>query len=271
MRFGILGKAICLVGVVGLVPAVFTAEAAVTLTSGNSTLAIDTGSSAGAYNWTVDGTNQLYQQWFWYRIGAAGPESSIDALSTANVQMLGADMARITYTGASLKVEVTYMLNGGSEGSHQSDVGESIRLTNLTASSMDLHFFQYSDFDLGNTVNDDTVTLVYPGKVRQADGPGGLELSETSVIAAPGHYELGFFANTLNKLNDANPTTLSDGATTLGPGDVTWAFEWDPTLAGNGTYLISKDKMMEPVPEPATLVLLAGGAMSLLLRRRRAK
>src|SRR5262245_44964440 len=39
------------------------------LTDDNSSAQFDTASPANAFNWTVDGINQLVQQAFWYRVG----------------------------------------------------------------------------------------------------------------------------------------------------------------------------------------------------------
>ena len=54
----------------------------VTLSDGNSSVAVSPDTQAGMYNWTINGVNILYQQWFWYRVGDSGPEKSIDTLGT---------------------------------------------------------------------------------------------------------------------------------------------------------------------------------------------
>ncbi len=51
-----------------------------TLTDNNSVAQINPNSQSGMFNWSVDGQNQLNQQWFWYRIGNT-PEQSIDTIS----------------------------------------------------------------------------------------------------------------------------------------------------------------------------------------------
>jgi len=33
----------------------------------------DPNAVAGQFSWVVDGVEQIYQQWFWYRIGDVGP------------------------------------------------------------------------------------------------------------------------------------------------------------------------------------------------------
>ena len=46
----------------------------------NSSAVIDDGSEEGMSSWIVDGTENLFQQWFWYRIGDQVDESSLDTL-----------------------------------------------------------------------------------------------------------------------------------------------------------------------------------------------
>src|SRR5262245_13864177 len=54
--------------------------ALLSLIDDNSQADFDTASAANNYNWFVDNTDLLAQQAFWYRIGNAGPESSVHAL-----------------------------------------------------------------------------------------------------------------------------------------------------------------------------------------------
>ncbi len=56
----------------------------------------------------------------------------------------------------------------------------------------------------------------------------------------------------MDALNDPLSTTLND-LDSEGPGDVTWAFQWDISLAGNQSFLISRDKLLT-VPEPGQRV-----------------
>jgi hypothetical protein len=265
--FGV-GLAVCCVLCSGTV-----AEASVVMTDGNSLATIDPTVSANMNSWVVDGVSELYEQSFWVRKGATGGEVPLNSSSfTALVQQFTPNLLKVTYTGANayagLNIEVTYDLTGGSLGSHKSDMGESIKILNTTRSSMDVHFFQYVDFDLNGTPGGDSLAFADDGNsVRQSEA--GSTLSETVLTPRPGHHEGDYYNNTLSKLMDGLPTTLSDVNNVSHPGDATWAFEWDPTVAANGSFLISKDKRLDAeVPEPATMIvwLLLGAASCLGMR-----
>jgi hypothetical protein len=243
--------------------------AVLTLDDLNSHVEIQTNSSAGMYEWEVNGVNHLFQQWFWYRYSNATvtmtDENSIDELGSATTagpfdlnSTPGHDVVRITHQDANLKVEVKYSLVGNVAPSEFSIIGEEISLKNVGSSTMTLKFFQYSDFDLGGTSNDDSVTLQGIA-AHQEDGvnPYLSEVVGFGVGSSPSHYSADLFANTLNAFNDGLPTTLNDN-NSAGPGDVTWAFQWDFTLAPGASVAFSKQKSIG-VPEPASLLLFGFG------------
>src|SRR5262252_2809974 len=188
------------------------------LVNNNSDAQVNPNSQQGMFNWFVDGQNQLFQQWFWYRVGTNGPEHSIDTISAPSIVRPDAKTAYFTYGGAAngYSVEVDYVLTGQAPGSGQASVAESIKIHNFAANPtniLDFHFFQYSDFDLGNTIIDDSVQLGKDafGKFNEAlQREGGFALtSETDVTPGADHGEVNTFANTLNKLNDGAATTLN--------------------------------------------------------------
>ena len=250
----------------------------VTLTDQNSVAQINTGSSAGMFNWSVQGQNQLAQQWFWFRVGPGGPEHSIDTISAPTITTPNARTLYTTYNNGAFSVEVDYTLTGGLAASGRSDIGESIRINNLTGAPLDFHFFQYSDFDLGGLAGGQTVQLGrnLGGLFNEASqsGPGVIlgehVNSDTSVVPGATHGEVGFFNATLVKLNNGVADNLNDNPGPVGPGDVTWALQWDLLIDPNSSALISKDKFIQvTVPEPSALALISVGLAGLALRKRR--
>ena len=232
----------------------------IVLQSLNSSASIDPSSQAGMYNWTVDGVNNLYQQWFWYRIGNESSEKSIDTLNLVSAQSLGG-LASLSYVSAnrSFEVDITYSLLGGRANTHTSDLGEQIAIRNLSNGNLDFHFFQYSDFDLnGNSAGD---TASHPNKNTIDQSKNSQILSETVVTPAPNHWQIDYYPNILALLDNTQADTLSDGTTPLGPGDPSWAFEWDDVIGVNQDLVISKDKLIRPIPEVASSLGLFGLAL----------
>jgi hypothetical protein len=241
----------------------------ITLAHNNSIAFIDTGSQAGMFNWQVEGQNQLAQQWFWYRVGNLGPEAAINTISGPIITQPNARQVTVLYGNFNpvFSLQVDYLMTGGVPGSGQSDIGESILIQNKTAAPLDFHFFQYSDFDLGGIAGGDTVQLgknLSGTRFNEAiQSKGGVAFTETVTVPGANHGETAFFNATLLKLNDGVADILSDQLFPgpLGPGDVTWAFQWDLLIPANGSALISKDKYLEinVVPEPSTVLLTVLG------------
>ena len=251
----------------------------VTLTDNNSVAQVNVGSQAGMFNWFVQGQDQLAQQWFWYSIGNTAPQS-IDTISAPTISLYnGTRGLSVMYNNGSYSVSIDYLLSGGSVvGPGQfaaSDIGENIRILNQTANPLSFKFYQYSDFDLGGLGND-TVQLGQNlrglfNEASQTDPLAGL----TETVVTPGaiHGEANLFPTTLATLNNGiNPVTLNDTVGPVGPGDATWALEWDFVINPGATALISKDKYLTVlIPEPSSLTLLGlGAAVALAWKRRRA-
>jgi len=263
------------------------AKADTTLTDVNSTASFDTDGGLGMWDWTVDGIDHMAQQWFWYRVGPTGPEAPLanggglvfvgEIASNGDFDPGNENLAlRYLAANGTFQIDVNFNLSGGTVGSNASDISEVITITNLTGSSLDFHFFQYSDFDLGGTVSDLSARIGVDGsgKPYVADQwDASFVMSETTENPSAAHAEVNFFANTVLALGDGGTTTLNDVLGPLGPGDLTWAFQWDFVLGPDGTFHLSKDKQVRPfIPEPMTMagLVLGIGALAGYVRRRAA-
>jgi hypothetical protein len=243
-----------------------------TLTDLNSSAKVIDNAQAGMFQWNVDGVNNLGQQWFWYRIGSSGGQSSIDTISAPTSSMSDARHLSTMYENQNFSISLTYTLTGSTAGSGQSTIGESIDIHNLTATPLDFHFFQYSDYDLNGGPSGDVAQLSKNGQglFSEADqSKGNVTMSENTIVPGANHGEAALFNQILLGLNGGAPYQLNDNAGPVGPGDATWAFEWDKSIAGGGDLLISKNKQIMPiVPEPGALALGCLGLLAVLFRKR---
>ena len=235
----------------------------------NSAALVDADSSVGMSSWTVDGTENLFQQWFWIRLGD-GAEQSIDTIDLDepladhqdNDYDPGKESLQLRYEGSGLRIDVSLELTGGTWGSGVSDLLEAISIHNIGDEELDLHLFQYVDFNLGGTSEGDTGEIIVPFGVIQTEG--AVYRSETADAPAPNRYEIGLTPVILDQLEDDDADDLNNS---VGPitGDVSWAFQWDFVLEPGGSFIISKNKHLT-VPEPYTLALLLTGVFALLKR-----
>ncbi len=271
---------VCSVFLVGLT-AQRSSAGLFTLVNENSSAKFDTADPDNNYNWTVDGVGQLYQQAFWFRVGSSGPEQSvhllpIDIEGSTDTNFDGdPDSLFVRYLDPNngFKIETRYALSGGTNGSGASGMSEQISITNTGSVPLAFHFFQYADFDINGTADGDTAVFTNANAVRQFEL--GSELTETVVTPVPSHREVAFYDTTLNKLTDNLPTTLSDTPAfdvPVGPGDVTWAFQWDFIVEPNGSFLIHKEKNLKAgptIPEPTAIALLGIAAGLFVIQRKK--
>ncbi|MFO1513995.1 MAG: PEP-CTERM sorting domain-containing protein [Verrucomicrobiota bacterium] len=244
------------------------------LTSGNSSVTIKADGDAGMSGWTVDCVPQLYRQWFWYRVGSTGGEKGINQLNLVSVQQTGDNTLTTLYKkNNQFSVEISYTLLGGLEGSGSSQIGEQIKILNLSGGVLDFHFFQYVDFDLGGSNAGDTVQIGQniSGLFDSAYQNKGSSFFADEIVS-PGaqHGQVGLYPSIYNSLTNGTPTTLSDAT---GPitGDATWAFQWDTAIPVNGSLSIALNKSVyvTNIPEPSSLALIPVALVMVAAARRR--
>lgn len=244
-----------------------------TLTNGGTSVQIDLGS--GVSNWQVDGVNQLNYQWFWYRIGSSGPESTIDTIATPTSVSYNPNTSRLiaTYANSAISVKTSYQLSSRIAGSGPATMSELITLQNVSGSSQTFHFYQYSDFNLGGSTANQLVQFSDNGsgiyyQVVQTALPW--TLTETATASGADSYEVqaGLNDGTMLGLADGSPTTFNNTLVS-GPGDLVYGYEWDVTLASG--YSLQISKILTVVPEPSVFAFLASGVLILVLLSLRRK
>lgn len=241
-----------------------------TATDNGWSVTIDS-SGFGLDTWTDPfGADHMYQEWWWGRDSALDPEGPLDdtdfTLSGSNP---APDKISLTYTGVTndLEIELFYDLDGYSNYSILYEDG--IITNTSTTETLDISVFEYTDFDLADTPDGDTAFGDIYG-ITQIDG---IIIAEVTPSTLPDFFEIGPYSDLVDSLDDSNPTTLSNSGSPFGPGDATFAFQWDFTLQPGQSYIIEKTKKVTVTPEPSTILLLGIGLFGLggagRLRKRR--
>jgi hypothetical protein len=239
--------------------------ALIVLTNGGSTVTIDPTGSPNVENWSIGGKNQLNEEDFWIRTGSTGGQSSIATLSGPTITPgLPSNMADLIYGSSNgLEIDVVYTLNPSG-----SDLAETIEINNDGTSSQTYHFFEYANFNLGDSITGQVATI--SGANTATDVGNGWQV-QTVVSSPSSEFEANDYPTLLNSVSSSTtPSTLTD-ASPSAAGDAEWGFEWDKTLAPGGSYPISVDENFTavPVPEPVNGLIAVLGLSGLSLMRSR--
>jgi len=220
--------------------------------------------------------DHLFQNWWWYNTNQLTREY---ALGNQVSGSSSGNHARIVYTESggpslpnALLFDLEYTLTQVSSELAVVQIGWKVH--NLSNTTLAVNFFSYTDFDLNNTGGDDSGLFIAPNQMQISDASAyqaGLIASSTGLVG----WEQGPYASIRNKLTNASLDNLANATTPFGPGDWTGAFQWNFTLAANGTSGGADQRVGSlvkyvAVPEPASMLALAAGVGVLLRRRRRA-
>ena len=232
-----------------------------TVTDGADSITVNATSQTGLFTWTDDGINHAFQQWFWFRDGA-GPESSLDTL-TLNTADATADTITLNYSGSGLDVTVVYDLDDLGVG--ESRIRESVVITNTSGAVIDLHWFEYTDFDVNASISDETAQISATlDRITQVDSDH-VTMIVTSASPTPDHYEIDTFPAIRDLLNDGAATVLADSpaaVTLFGPTDITHAFQWDVVVSAGDSFNIDKTKQLGTIARVGGVTSFSGASGS---------
>jgi hypothetical protein len=237
----------------------------VTLTDSNSLLKYDT--TYGAVTWNVDGTDNLFYESYFYRVGTG---AAMELTGGYNSAPIGTDNNKYgtTYNlGAYGRVRLTQTLSGGATGSQMSQWITSLDFTPGGEGTEPLYFYSYSDYHLSDTAADETASYLGSGEFSQYDDL--TQLLWSTVIFPSGSPYLPDYYTTRGWITDPDgvPNEASGDLNNNGYyyGNAIFMTQWNDPL----DFHIFRS--LTPVPEPSTFLLLGGGLAGLALFARRRK
>jgi hypothetical protein len=237
-----------------LAAAVPARSAPIMITVGGTSITVDGETQDGLFNWIAAGADQLTQQWVWFRQGNTA-EASLDTLDLVEVSV-GTNSILLGYESPTglLSIAVTYTLTGGT----QPRIDESIQVVNDSSTPTELALFLYSDLD----VNAEPINTASGGVNGIAQTQGNTTIDVRPVGPVPAAFQIAFFPDLLNLLNDGVATNLNNSGNGLGPADLSHAFQWNLSLAPGQTVTLGAVKeitQVVEVPQPSSVALLMAG------------
>jgi hypothetical protein len=242
------------------------------LSARNTSLQIDAaGGTPGLSDWTINGVNQLEQQWFYLSVNSSSVQSldSIGSWSLGSQHGGNSPGLTGTYTDSGvLSVLTGYTLTSSQVGSGVATLGTLLTIQNLSGASETIQLFQYSDFWLGGIPGNQFVQFT-PSSANYAvtqTGIGAGPLTGTLTANSQGTnaiveeaaslYNAGSQLSGILSGNPAPP--FDDSQLSAGTGNVTFGYEFEATVAAGQTLSISE---IQTVPEPSSLALVALGIL----------
>ncbi len=224
---------------------------ATTLTSNNSTLVYN--DSATFTTWAVEGIDNLFTETWYYRVGSGTGAILTGPAMTPVATNIGTVIYSIPGWGTATMVHV---LLGNAPGTFNSQWSTTVSLIRDPEVSDTLYLYNYANYDLSQTISNDTARFVGLGLFGQSDV---LMQLTYNVSVPPNFIHVGPCCGInpdVNLNNVAGPYT----------GDAIFASQF--VITGNA-FSYSIDRSLNPIPEPGTYALIGAGLLGLGLLRRR--
>ena len=180
---------------------------AFSLTNGGTTVQGGTTSSFFLDTFSEGGTDHLWQNNIYYRVGNVGGETSVHTSLPVTSETITASVVDVTYTLAG-----TFDLRVVTTLSDPQRLDQTVTVTNLTGATLDFHLFDYYDWDMSLSFSNDVANVLAPNIYQQLD-PVTSDFALIGASPLPQHYEFRTYDNLqggLNSLGDSSPTTLND-------------------------------------------------------------
>lgn len=204
-------------------------------------------------------TDHLNQLGLWYRVSGDTKERRlvpVGAIPHSNnfITLLYDERAHAPFTG---EIDVV-LTDGPTFGTARVDFDA--RYTNRSATdTLNLIIMVYVDWDLGGTPANDTAELIASDEIAFRKGETVSAYGARAAVA----YEVSLFPTLVTSLDDDNITTLTNGGTTFGPGNLAAGYQLAFQIAPGATDGNPGFIAVSQVPEPDTPTLLTLGMLGI--------
>lgn len=228
----------------------------------------------GLVNWKDPfGYDYVYQDTWFGRGGDAASEGPLSSLTFLSGSNSAPNQILLNFKdNGQLSLDLSYELSGSGLSSSVLEKGI---LTNGGTDPLTLSIFKYADYDLtyGHSAHNDDFAFGNALGITQHDAFSIVSMTPTSSI--PNAFQIsvvGCPGSIISSLNDGNVTNLNNTGSPYGPGDASFAFQWNFTLAPGQAYTIENMKTLTTTPEPISCALfLVGGGALVLARKKKMK
>lgn len=266
--------------------AIASAASAQTITAGNARFIFNSSTTVGSADLRTNagtGNDGVFQNWWWFRVGAAAAETRFPWSTAGGNGVVGpADTLTKSMPGlgsGAFDAVMKYVITDpdGAGANNTANIVATMQITNTSGAPLTLAVFNYVDLDIPSvtSASGDSVAFAPQG----SDGPNDRRMQVTDP-AFPGQFGQ-FYGQNVSRFQaiafTSIPGQLDNGTLTNLPNtgvpttnfDMTGAYQWDLVIpaGGSATLLEAFSLNTIAVPEPATMALLALGGF--LARRRR--
>jgi hypothetical protein len=238
------------------------AAAPLTISNRNASITVDPDTVFGLSSYTLNGTEQIFEQWFWFRLPADTFEHPLNTLPLTSADATG-NQIQLSFAGATLAVNLGYRLTGGAPGTKVADLQEQVTLHNLGGADLPVTWFMEADFDLNGFGGQDLIVGDANGMV-QTDGTTTVKVQSSRT---PDAFQVAAFPELFLSLSDLSITRLDNTGSPFGPGDGTFAYQWNLLIPADDSITFSIDKAFIPEPDTLALCLVGLGVLPALRLR----
>ena len=211
---------------------------------------------AGVGDWNVNGADQLFQSWWYYRADVETDETPFGNGLGSSQAFIGDTATLMGEQANGVMWSIRWIVDGSAR-----TLTSVLSVTNVTTAPITLDLFNYADLDAGGNSAQNSASLDGEDVIAVSSPEGVTVTYEGSNADA---YQVDDFAALRQRFNDGFATDLDNSGLDF-DGDFTGAFQWSRVLQPKQTTDV---RVVFTIPGPGSMALL-GIAGLVALRRKR--